>query len=58
MAFSDMKDLFTNYRGAANTINQAQLKGSGQMIDGVYYEMIPEDNINQASQTLKQELNL
>ncbi|MBU5610385.1 LCP family protein [Aerococcus mictus] len=58
MAFSDMKDLFTNYRGAANNINQAQLKGSGQMIGGVYYEMIPEENINQASQTLKQELNL
>ncbi|MCY3030584.1 LCP family glycopolymer transferase [Aerococcus sp. Group 1] len=58
LAFSDMKDLFTNYRDGANHINQAQLKGSGQMIDGVYYEIIPEANIQEASSKLKAELNL
>ncbi|MHA6602588.1 LCP family glycopolymer transferase [Aerococcus urinae] len=58
LAFSDMKDLFTNYRDGANHINQAQLKGSGQMIDGVYYEIIPEANIQEASSKIKAELNL
>lgn len=58
MNFDDMVDMFNNYRGAVSNIEQDQLSGSGQMINGVYYEIIPDEEINRVSSHLKSELEL
>ncbi|SFC11002.1 transcriptional attenuator, LytR family [Alkalibacterium subtropicum] len=58
MSFSEMQDLFTNYRGAAKDIEQYQLAGSGTMMDGVYYEVIPDEEIARIQSQLKTELEL
>lgn len=58
MTFDDMYDMFNNYRGAAGNIEQVQLSGSGTMIDNVYYEMIPDEEISRVSDLLKNELEL
>lgn len=58
LAFSDMVDIFNHYRGAAGNIEQAQLSGSGQMINGVYYEIIPDEEISRVSDLLKEQLEI
>lgn len=58
MSFDEMQDLFSNYRGAARDIEQDQLSGSGTMMNGVYYEIIPDEEINRVQNHLKSELEL
>ena len=58
MSFDEMVDVFNNYRQAANTIEQDQLAGSGTMIDGIYYELIPDEELNRVQTQLKNELEL
>lgn len=58
MTFDDMYDMFNNYRSAANTIDQIQLRGSGTMMNGVYYEMIPEEEVSRVSGLLKENLEI
>lgn len=58
MSFEDMVDLFNNYRSAVNSVEQEQLSGTGQMINGVYYEMIPEEELARVRTHLKSELEL
>ncbi len=38
----DMLAAFTQYSTGLDQVNQYQIEGSGEMIDGVYYEVIPE----------------
>lgn len=57
ISFAQMKELYANYRDATN-INQIQLKGSGQMIDGVSYEVVSKANLQAAQEQLKDELNV
>lgn len=58
MSFSEMQDLFSNYRGAAKDIEQDQLSGSGTMMNGVYYEIIPDEEISRVQNDLKAELEI
>lgn len=58
MTFDEMYDMFRNYRSAASHIDQVQMSGAGQMIDGVYYEMISDEEIARVSDHLKQELEI
>ncbi|GAA0358981.1 LCP family protein [Alkalibacterium iburiense] len=58
MNFDDMVDMFNNYRGSVSNVEQVQLSGSGQMINGIYYEIIPDEEINRVSSHLKSELEL
>lgn len=57
LTFDDIKDIVTNYSGAKN-IDQIQLKGNGQMIDGVSYEVVPKENLDKVQSQLKQTLKL
>ncbi|WP_270333560.1 LCP family protein [Ligilactobacillus acidipiscis] len=57
ISFDQMKQLYSHYKQATN-IEQIQLKGSGQMIDGVSYEVVSSDNLTDAQQTLKEQLKL
>lgn len=58
MSFDEMQDLFSNYRTAANDIEQDQLSGSGTMMNGVYYEIIPDEEIARVQNQLKTELEI
>lgn len=57
ISFNQMKELYSNYKQATN-IDQIQLKGSGQMIDGVSYEVVSQNNLEKAQEQLKEQLNL
>lgn len=58
MSFDDMVDMFNNYRQSVNEVEQLQLSGSGQMINGVYYEMIPDEEVARVRDILNSELEL
>lgn len=58
LTFNQMMDIFGNYRTAANNIKQEQLSGTGQMIDGIYYEIIPDEEISRISEVLKEQLEI
>lgn len=58
MAFEDMVDMFNNYRSSVSDVEQLQLSGNGTMMNGVYYEMIPDEEIARVQDHLKSELEL
>ncbi|SDK39936.1 LCP family protein [Alkalibacterium thalassium] len=58
MAFEDMMDMFNNYRSSVSDVEQLQLSGNGTMMNGVYYEMIPDEEIARVQNHLKSELEL
>ncbi|WP_225743732.1 LCP family protein [Marinilactibacillus sp. Marseille-P9653] len=58
LTFNDMVDTFTKYNSAINTIDQEQLSGTGRLQDGIYYEFIPNEEIQRVSNILKQELGI
>lgn len=58
LSFDDMVDLFSNYRSSANEVDQIQLAGSGTMMNGVYYEIIPDEEVNRVRSHLMSELEI
>ncbi|GEM01625.1 cell envelope-related function transcriptional attenuator common domain-containing protein [Halolactibacillus halophilus] len=46
MTFSDMTSLFQDYRQTASNFEDYQMQGSGTMINGIYYYIVTEDEIN------------
>src|SRR5699024_9222691 len=46
MVFDEMVNVFMNYQDAINNIEEVQINGSGTMMSGVYYEIIPDEEIN------------
>ncbi|SDQ17983.1 LCP family glycopolymer transferase [Virgibacillus salinus] len=45
MDFADMKDLLFNYKNVRKNTVSYMMKGSGTEIDGVYYYLIPDEEI-------------
>ncbi|WP_051237890.1 LCP family protein [Lacticigenium naphthae] len=58
LSFDDLLDLFNKYRSAADTVDQLQLEGYGEYIDGIYYEIIPEEEVARVSDILQEELEV
>lgn len=58
LTFDDMVSMFMNYREAIGDTEELQLSGSGTTIDGIYYEIIPDEELNKVSETLKGELGI
>ncbi|MYU75643.1 LCP family protein [Ligilactobacillus salivarius] len=56
LTFDDMKAIATKY-SSASKIEQVQLQGESQMIDGVSYEVIPQSNLDKVTSQLKKALN-
>jgi len=48
MDFDDMKDLFKNYRDARKNVEEFSLEGEDTRIDGVYYLLVPDEEIQAA----------
>ncbi|MCM3567382.1 LytR family transcriptional regulator [Neobacillus mesonae] len=42
LTFDQMMDIQKNYRGAAGSVNQMTVKGSGTKINGIYYYIVPD----------------
>ncbi|MGX5377054.1 LCP family glycopolymer transferase [Ligilactobacillus sp. LYQ135] len=55
LTFSDMQKIFIHYRGGKN-INQLQLQGQTEMINGVSYEVVPQSNLQKIQNELKKTL--
>lgn len=55
-SLGEMLTGFVNYRSAASNVDQFQLTGSGQMINGIYYEIIPDDQLIQAQAFLQEKI--
>jgi len=58
MAFGDMVDVFTNYRSAISNMEQIQMSGSGTMMNGVYYDIIPDNELNRVESIMHEQLEL
>lgn len=56
LTFDDMKAIATKYSSASD-IEQVQLQGESQMIDGVSYEVVPQSNLDKVTSQLKKALN-
>ncbi|WP_028273555.1 LCP family protein [Atopococcus tabaci] len=58
LSFPEMVDIFNHYRGAASNINQVQLTGTGQKMNGIYYDIIPDEELQRVSDILKEQLEI
>lgn len=58
LTFDEMVSMFLNYRSPLTNIEQIQMSGYGTYIDGIYYEIIPDEEISSISGLLKSELNI
>lgn len=56
LTFDDMKVIATKY-GSVSEIEQVQLQGESQMIDGVSYEVVPQSNLDKVTSQLKKALD-
>ncbi|HEY4602060.1 MAG TPA: LCP family protein [Cerasibacillus sp.] len=48
-----MQKLFTSYRHTQNNIETLEVKGSGQMMNGVWYYVVPDGEFQQLTKTIK-----
>ncbi|MHC3376771.1 LCP family glycopolymer transferase [Ligilactobacillus equi] len=59
LTFDDIKTIAANYNdGAADNIEQIQLQGQSQMIDGVSFEIVPKNEQVKVQKNLKQALKI
>jgi len=55
---SDIISISLNYRSAMGTINQMELRGAGQLINNVYYQIISPEELLETQRILKEHLEL
>jgi polyisoprenyl-teichoic acid--peptidoglycan teichoic acid transferase len=59
LTFEEMVDIQKHYKAASNDIEQIQIKtGSGTKIDGIYYYLIPEEELSEIQKTLQEHLEV
>jgi polyisoprenyl-teichoic acid--peptidoglycan teichoic acid transferase len=59
LKFEEMVDIQKHYKAASKDIEQIQIKdGSGTKIDGIYYYVIPDEELNSIQSTLKEHMEL
>ncbi|WP_298472034.1 LytR family transcriptional regulator [uncultured Psychrobacillus sp.] len=57
LTFDEMVSIQSNYRGAVGNVNQLYIQnGKGKMIDGVWYYMMDDNELNTIQASLKSEL--
>ncbi|RLL46670.1 transcriptional regulator LytR [Oceanobacillus piezotolerans] len=49
-----IQTLFTDYIGTRKNIETMQINGSGQMINGIYYYVVPDEEFNRISTEIKE----
>lgn len=58
LSIDQILDIQQNYKQAANHITQHQIDGSGKMIDGIYYYIVPEEEKLSIQGILKEQLEI
>jgi LCP family protein required for cell wall assembly len=58
LGMNEMWSIQENYKDARNSMEQFQIKGKGDMIGGVYYYIVPEEERTGLSNQLKEHLEL
>ncbi|WP_026560963.1 LytR family transcriptional regulator [Bacillus sp. J37] len=58
LTFDEMWDIQANYKTAAQNLEQFQVEGSGDTINGIYYYIVPEENRLALSDQLKEHLEI
>ncbi len=58
ITFDEMKDIQSNYKDAVQNIEQIQMTGKGTKINGIFYETIPEEEIQSVQKELKTQLEI
>jgi len=58
LTWNEMMDIGTNYMPAFTTIEQEQLQGEGQLIGGVYYQLLGTNQLLHTQNLLKEQLQL
>ncbi|QHE63346.1 LytR family transcriptional regulator [Rossellomorea vietnamensis] len=59
LTFEEMVEIQKHYKSASKDIEQIQIKtGTGTKIDGIYYYVIPDEELNEIQDTLKKHLEL
>ncbi|MFP7484964.1 LytR family transcriptional regulator [Priestia filamentosa] len=58
LTFDNMKDIQSNYKEARHSLEQLQVSGEGQKVDGVYYYVVPETEREKLATELKEHLNI
>lgn len=52
MDFDDMKKLFGGYKDTRRNVSEYMITGSGQKIDGIYYLIVPDEEVQKAHELL------
>lgn len=58
LTFDDMKQIQSNYKDARHNVEQLQVDGKGEKINGIYYYAVSNATRQSLSSKLKQHLNL
>lgn len=58
MTFEEMTDIFGGYSGAVGNTNEDQLAGTGTRMNGIYYDIVSDEELNRVREMLKTELEL
>lgn len=53
----EMRKLFMNYRGTRNDMIREEIKGSGQIINRVWYYVVSDEEVNRIRQLLKEHMD-
>lgn len=56
--FDGMNKIQSNYRDARHSVEELQISGSGQRINGIYYYIVPAEEIARVSNELKEHLEI
>ncbi|MEB1808302.1 MAG: LCP family protein [Bacillaceae bacterium] len=56
--FDGMNKIQSKYREARHSVEELQISGAGQRINGIYYYIVPPAEINRVSNELKEHLEL
>lgn len=58
LTFDEMWDIQANYKEASKKLEQFQVKGANERIDGIWYYLVPEDERLAISNQLKEHLEI
>lgn len=58
LTIDELQDIAINSNAILNNLQTLNLEGEGQMIDGIYYEILNESLVTEVSQKLKQNLEI
>jgi LCP family protein required for cell wall assembly len=58
LTFDEMWEIQANYKAASANLEQFQVKGAGDTIDGIYYYIVPEEERLALSNQIKEHLEI